>query len=219
MPNLWAPSIQTNWGLPNSPVKPSPLWGEGTPVRTLEGMRGSTRPLSVTFRRENERLVYFKLLFSSKTLSCTGTPHPSRLRRATFPPQGGRLICHPSNSPTNPNFASNHKKGSCAIWTQEPFTCSISCRSEVAAFLKGLDALGANVLSTEHNHVLGIITEDTGGLILLQDDRRSIHVDLQRILFCDIQRAAQFDRKDDATQFIYFPHDSGRFQINHPFHS
>mgnify|MGYP003311876824 CR=1 FL=1 len=53
-------------------TKPSPHRGEGTPVRTLEGMRGTNRTKS----------IYLK----TKCSDSFGTPHPSRLRRATFPP-------------------------------------------------------------------------------------------------------------------------------------
>jgi len=107
-------------------------------VRTLEGMRGSIRTLSVTFQRENERLVYFKLLFSSKTLSCTGTPHPSRLRRATFPPQGGRLICGPSNRSLNPNLSPSLRRAHSLRCSSSPQpTRSRRARSGPPLFRRG----------------------------------------------------------------------------------
>ena len=49
---------------------------------------------------------------------------------------------------------------------------------EMAALLKGLDTLGADVLTTEHNDILGIITENTGRLILSEDNGSTVHVDL-----------------------------------------
>ena len=75
--NFWAgrswtrpygtPSFHTvNWDLANSPFKPSPLWGEGTPVRTLEGMRGSIRILSVTFHMEMKSLFILNSCFHPK---------------------------------------------------------------------------------------------------------------------------------------------------------
>ena len=104
-----------------------------------------------------------------------------------------------------------YSKKSCAIGTGPGETL------EVAAFLQGLDTLGADVLAAENHDILGVIAENAGGLILSEDNRGTIHVDLQRVLFGDIQRTAQFDRQDDAAQLINFPNDSGRLQFYHPF--
>ena len=64
--------------------------------------------------------------------------------------------------------------------------------------LQGLDALGADVLPVIDDHVLGVVTEDAGGLILLQHDGRTIHVNFQGILFRNVQGAAQLNREYDT---------------------
>ena len=65
-----------------------------------------------------------------------------------------------------------------------------------------LQADGTDVLALKDGDVFGAVTENAGGLIFLQHDGRPVNVDLQRILFCDVQRAAQLDREDDSPQFV-----------------
>ena len=67
---------------------------------------------------------------------------------------------------------------------------------------KFLQADGTDVLALEDGNLLGAVTEDAGGLILLQHDGGTINIDLQGILFCNVQGAAQFDREDDTPQFV-----------------
>ena len=64
--------------------------------------------------------------------------------------------------------------------------------------LKGLDALRADIFPVVDDHVLGVVTEDTGRLILLQHDGRTIHVNLQGILLRNVQGAAQLNREYDT---------------------
>ena len=78
-------------------------------------------------------------------------------------------------------------------------------------------ALGADVFPVEHNHVLGVVAEDAGGLILFQHNGGSVHVDFQGVLLRDVQRAAQFNREHNAAEFVHFAYNTGRFQIDHPF--
>ena len=85
------------------------------------------------------------------------------------------------------------------------------------ALLKRLDALRADVLAVEHDDVFGVITEDTGGLILPQNNGRTIHIDLKGIFLRNVQGAAQLDGQHDTAQLINFPHNTGRFQFDHPF--
>ena len=87
----------------------------------------------------------------------------------------------------------------------------------MTAFLQGLNALRANVFSTEHNDILCVVAENAGRLILFQNDRSSVHVDLQGILFGDVQGAAQFDRENNTAQLIDFSYDSGRLHFTIPF--
>ena len=65
-----------------------------------------------------------------------------------------------------------------------------------------LQAGGTDVFALEVGDLFGAVTEDAGGLILLEHDGGAINVDLQRILLCDVQGAAQFDREDDSPQFV-----------------
>ena len=78
----------------------------------------------------------------------------------------------------------------------------------MSALLQSLDALGADVFTVEYYDILGIIAENAGGLVLLQDNGRTIHVDFKRILFCYVKGTAQFDGKNDAAQLVHFSHDS-----------
>ena len=50
----------------------------------------------------------------------------------------------------------------------------------VHSILKSTDALGANILSVEYNHIFRVITKDTGGLVFFQNNGGTIHVDFQR---------------------------------------
>ena len=83
--------------------------------------------------------------------------------------------------------------------------------------LKFTDAVGADVLAFKIDDIFGVITENAGGLILLQDDGGTIHVDLQGVFLRDVQGAAQLDRQHDTAQLIDLPHNTGRFQFDHPF--
>ena len=83
--------------------------------------------------------------------------------------------------------------------------------------LQGLDAPGAYVLAPVGDYVLRVITENAGGLILLQNDRSSVHIDLKGILFCNIQSTAQFNRENDTPQLVHLTNDAGRFQRDQSF--
>ena len=52
--------------------------------------------------------------------------------------------------------------------------------------LEFLDAVGTDVFAVEIDDIPGIIAENTGGLILFQDDGGSVYIDLQGVLFGDI---------------------------------
>ena len=69
----------------------------------------------------------------------------------------------------------------------------------------------------EGNDVLGAVTEDTGGLILLHNYAGAIDIDLETVAFCDVQSTAELDGEDDASQLVDFAHDTGRFHFFHPF--
>ena len=71
------------------------------------------------------------------------------------------------------------------------------------------DAVGADILALEVDDILGVITENTGGLILFQHDGRAVHIDLQGVLLRDVQGAAQLDGQHDAAQLVHLPYDAG----------
>jgi hypothetical protein len=70
---------------------------------------------------------------------------------------------------------------------------------------------GANVFSPEENHVLGAVAEDTAGTVFSQNDIGSIYINFQRILFGDIQCAAQLNRQRNPAQVIDAAYNSNRF--------
>lgn len=83
--------------------------------------------------------------------------------------------------------------------------------------LQLFQALAADVLPLVGDHIAGVVAEDAGGLILAQDDRVAIHIDLQGVALVNVQGAAQLDGKDDPTQFIDFSDNSGGFHVHFSF--
>ena len=81
---------------------PSPR-GEGAPVRTLGRMRG--RPTHPT-EQEKESVEATGPSFYKERLGTKSPPHPTRLRRPTFPPRGrlwGWVRPFPTTTPTSPS--------------------------------------------------------------------------------------------------------------------
>ena len=74
-----------------------------------------------------------------------------------------------------------------------------------------LQAAAADVLAFEVDHIVGVIAEDAGGLILPKNDRGPFHVDLQGVLLLNAQVAAQLDGQHDPAQLVHLSHDTGRF--------
>ena len=83
-------------------------------------------------------------------------------------------------------------------------------------FAKLPQTLRTDILPVEHRHVLGAITEDAAGPILLEDDRRSLNIDLQCVLFRDVQRPAQLDGQHDTAQLVHASDDPRRFHCGIP---
>ena len=83
--------------------------------------------------------------------------------------------------------------------------------------LEFLEAIGADVLAAEVDDILGIIAENTGGLVLFQDDGGSIYIDLQRVLFGDIQSTPELDGENDSAEFIDLSDNAGRFHSDTSF--
>ena len=76
-------------------------------------------------------------------------------------------------------------------------------------FVQGLDAVYAHIFTAKQEHILGIVTEDAGGLVFAQHDGVAVHVNLQRVLGLNIQRVAQFDGQDNAAKLIHFSYNTG----------
>ena len=74
-----------------------------------------------------------------------------------------------------------------------------------------LQAAGAQILPLELEHIPGAVAKDAARPVFAQDDRGALHVDLQRVLFGDVQRASEFNWKYDPAQFIHFPYNASRF--------
>ena len=84
------------------------------------------------------------------------------------------------------------------------------------ALAKLPQTLRADIFPVEDRHVLGAITEDAAGPILLEDDRRSLNIDLQCVLLRDVQRPAQLDGQHDTAQLVHASDDPRRFHCGIP---
>ena len=95
--------------------------------------------------------------------------------------------------------------------------CGLLRVSLQLALAQGLHAAGADVLPMEDGDAVGLIAEDAGGLILLQHDGLAVHVNLQTVLLCNVQGAAEFNGEHDASQLVHLTHDTGRFHTTKSF--
>ena len=75
------------------------------------------------------------------------------------------------------------------------------------------NASGANMLAFEQGQLSGRTAENTGGLVLLQNDLIILSEDLQLVTFSDIQHSTQFDRQYDSTEFVDLPDNACRFHV------
>ena len=73
---------------------------------------------------------------------------------------------------------------------------------------------GTDVLTLEGYDLLGTAAEDTGGLVLAENDRLAVNVDLYGITKLDVEGTAQLDGKNDTTQLVYFSYNTCRFHIS-----
>ena len=78
-------------------------------------------------------------------------------------------------------------------------------------------ARGADTAALELLHTLVAAAENTDRLASLEDDAVLLYIDLQRRAIFDLHGAAQLDGQHDTAQLINFPHNTGRFQFDHPF--
>ena len=78
-------------------------------------------------------------------------------------------------------------------------------------------AFEANILPLKNMTLLCASAENTPILVLFENDGCSVHINLQRILLCNIQRAAQLCRQNDSAELVNLSYDSGRFHTYSPF--
>ena len=72
----------------------------------------------------------------------------------------------------------------------------------LAGFFQLRQAFEANVLAPKGQDMLLAFTEDTPILMLAQDHGIPIHINLQGILFCDVQCAPQLCGQDDSAKLV-----------------
>jgi hypothetical protein len=87
-------------------------------------------------------------------------------------------------------------------------SCTRSTKADSLFSPKLLQTVGAYILTLIDHHVLGIIAENAGRLVLFQDNGSAVHIDLERVALRDVQGTAQLDGQHDASEFVYFTYDS-----------
>lgn len=73
------------------------------------------------------------------------------------------------------------------------------------------------MLALKGQDMLLAFTEDTPILMLAQDHGIPIHINLQGILFRDVQCAPQLCGQDDSAKLVNFSNNTGRLHTNTPF--
>lgn len=58
--------------------------------------------------------------------------------------------------------------------------------------------VSANVFAFVIDNVSSLVAENAGRLILFEQDVLIVNIDLDRILFVDVERASQLDRQNDS---------------------
>jgi len=75
-----------------------------------------------------------------------------------------------------------------------------------------LETVAANIFAVKTDDTVGATAKDAGRLIFFEHDAALVDKDLERILFIDIEGPAEFDRQNNAAEFIDFADNTGRFQ-------
>jgi len=87
------------------------------------------------------------------------------------------------------------------------------CDLFVAQLLRDfLDTGRTDIASLIGDDILCVAAEDTGRLILLENDGVILNKDFEWIPFADLECAAQFNGQDDTAEVIDFADDTGGFQ-------
>ena len=69
----------------------------------------------------------------------------------------------------------------------------------------------ADVFPLVRDDVPGIPAENAGGLILVEDDRGAVNIDLKGVALRNVQGPAELDGQNDTSQFIDLTNNSGCF--------
>lgn len=84
----------------------------------------------------------------------------------------------------------------------------------MGSFFELCDTFAANILALEVNDIVLISAENTVLFIFSENDRILLDIDLKCVLFADIKSSAEFDRKNDSSEFVDLTGDSCCFHSN-----
>ena len=78
-------------------------------------------------------------------------------------------------------------------------------------FLDLIQAICADALAVEEDDVIGVVTENAGGVIFLKNDAIVIGEDLDGILHLNVHGFADLDGEHDSAELVNFSDHSGGF--------
>ena len=89
----------------------------------------------------------------------------------------------------------------------------VRCFSGDFQIFNPFQTTGTNIFSFICDNVFGAIAKHTRRPVFPQNNGRALHINLQIILFIDLQRAAQFDRQHNPAKLIHLAHNACRFGL------
>lgn len=84
----------------------------------------------------------------------------------------------------------------------------------MGSFFELCDTFAANILALEVNDVVFIAAENAVLLEFSEDNGIFLNIDLKCVLFADIKTSAEFDRKNDSSEFVDLTGNSCCFHSN-----
>ena len=75
----------------------------------------------------------------------------------------------------------------------------------------------ANIFAFVNHNVFCLSAETAARLILFEDNCVIFNIDFQRVLLCNVESAAQFDRKNNSSKFVNFSYNTGSFHFFNSF--
>jgi hypothetical protein len=93
-------------------------------------------------------------------------------------------------------------------WQKYPYLCLLHILKLILDLFK---ALCANTLTVEEYDVVRVSAENARGRILLKNDSFVVNKDLNGILYVDIERTADLDRKNNSAELINAAYYTCRF--------